>query len=219
MNLVIFDFCETLVPFQSADAFISFVLSKNKSKRKKNILQHPLLDNKVTNVFFNKFFPKYNFNKRKVLSQIRGYKIEELELLAVEYAENLSASIIPELMEKFNFHKSCGDEIIIISGGYEIYLKHFSKEFGFDACYATKMGTDNNLYTGKFDGNDCMFAQKVKYAEQYKSKMKEQPEKTVVYTDSESDLELMKWADEGIVVSKTPQQWAKNYNFNEIIWK
>ena len=219
MDLVVFDFCETLVPFQSADAFVKFVIKNiNKNKRHRKWVQ-PFLNNRIVATFFNKFYPKLNFNKRIILYQLKGIQLNELELLAQKFAEQLSNSLIGELMEKFEYHQSRGDEIIIISGGYEIYLKYFAKKFNFNAAYATKIKFKNNVCTGMFDGNDCMFEEKVRIAESYKKAMKVKPHKTIVYTDSESDIKLMKWADEGIVVSKIPQTWAKRFNFNEIIWK
>ena len=219
MNLVVFDFCETLVPFQSADAFVNFVVENIPENKGRKKWSDSILNSKVVVVFFNKFFPTYNFSKRKVVAKLKGIEQNEVEKLAIEYSEKLGTTLIPELMDKFYYHKSIGDEIIIISGGYEIYLKHFAEKFGFNACYATKIKFSNNRCTGAFAGNDCMFDQKVTYAEEYKKAMKTKPNRTIVYTDSESDIKLMQWADEGIVVSKSPQLWAKKFNFNEIIWK
>ena len=219
MNLVVFDFCETLVPYQSADAFVNYVLENNVESKDKRNWFDPFLNSKVVIVFFNKFFPTFNFSKRKVLAQLKGIEQNQVEKLALDYSEKLGTTFIPEMMEKFHYHKSIGDEIIIISGGYEVYLKYFAKKFGFNACYATKIKFNNNSCTGVFDGNDCMFGQKVQYAAEYKMAMKIQPEQTIVYTDSESDIKLMQWADEGIVVSKSPQRWANKFNFKEIIWK
>ena len=42
--------------------------------------------------------------------------------------------------------------------------------------------------------------------------------KSIAYSDSISDLPLLQWADEGVVVSRHKSQaWAKTYGFTEIV--
>jgi phosphoserine phosphatase len=42
--------------------------------------------------------------------------------------------------------------------------------------------------------------------------------KSIVYSDSITDLPLLKWADEAVVISKSKSQlWANDFGFKEII--
>jgi len=220
-DLVIFDFCETLSKFQTADKFISYVLSDKEIKKSKFwILISKLLGNRYFSIFFNKFFPEYNYGKRMRLLRLRKVKALDLDKSAISYNTYLQKSLITPLYKKMLEHSSNGDHVIIISGGYNNYIWYFAKEHEIEYVCATKIKIKNNICTGTFDGPDCMHHEKLHKVLQYIESKKLKYKRSVFYTDSISDLELMQWVDEGIVVSKDKHQnWATEYGFKEMIWK
>ena len=117
-------------------------------------------------------------------------------------------------------HIKKGDHVIVVSGGYDIYINYFADDYNINYVCATQIKFKNQVCTGLFKGNDCMYKQKVNAVNQYIKQKNIQYNKSIFYTDSISDIALMKWVDKGIVISKNKSQsWAKHYGFKEIIWK
>ena len=220
-DLVIFDFCETLSKFQTADKFVSYVLSDKEIKKSKFwVLISRFLGNRYFSIFFNKFFPEYNYGKRMRLLSLRKVKASDLDKLAISYNAYLQKNLITPLYKKMLEHSKNQDHVIIISGGYNTYIQCFAEEHGIEHVCATKIKIKNKISTGTFDGLDCMHNEKLIKVKRYIESTQLKYKKSIFYTDSISDLILMKWVDEGIVISKNkPQKWAKKYGFKEIIWK
>tara|TARA_B100000963_G_scaffold358205_1_gene382252 strand:+ start:1035 stop:1724 length:690 start_codon:yes stop_codon:yes gene_type:complete len=219
-KLVILDFCETLIKFQTADRFIDFVCVD------KNIFLHKLIfliqiflkKIKFTSIIY-KFFPKFNFNKRLKLLSIIGIDRKYLNLKAESYNKILIDNIILEMQEILNESLKNNDNVIIVSGGYEIYLSEFSNYHKIKNLIGTKIMFRNNKATGLVHGLDCMHENKVILLENYIKKNNIKYNTSVVYSDSISDIPLFKWADKGYVISKgSSQNWVKSYDLNEIIW-
>ena len=220
-DLAIFDFCETLIDYQTADKFVKYVLLDSKVKKSNFwMVASRFLSNKYFSIFVNKFFPKYNFGKRMVLLSLKGIKRDELETAASTYNQIIQNNRITPLFSKMKYHLKKNDHVIIISGGYDTYIKYFVKEHGLDYFCATKIKIKNDKCMGTFTSQDCMFDEKLKKVKEYINYKDLKFDRSIFYTDSKSDLKLMQWVDKGIVVSKNkPQQWASEFGFKELIWK
>lgn len=218
-KIAFFDFCETLVNFQTADAFVNFVReeSNKKSMICFEIIQLVLRRLKLIRIVDFLTKNKASFNKRIKLFQLRGFSKDELERYAQKYYQlvikpnfiNDTISLLIELRDN-------GWKIVIVSGGYDIYLKEFAKEYGVVKVLSTKIEFKKGICTGKMLGKDCLRNNKVEIMNNnYDSR-------SIIsksFSDSITDVPFLKWADEGYVVSKNKhQKWVDNYEFNEIIW-
>lgn len=218
-KVVFFDFCETLVNFQTADGFVDFVRESSENKRMGNIeaLQKLLIKTRFFAVC-NKFFPKKSIEKRFKLFQLRGFNKLELEEYArLFYAKQIKPNLIIDIFNKLQYHLTNEDTIILISGGYSIYLKHFLEEFKFHYLFSSEIEFDRNyLCTGFMRGMDCLYEHKVTFIEGHGF---ERGKNTIAYSDSITDLSLLKWVYKGYVVSKNvSQEWAAQQDLKEIIW-
>lgn len=221
-TIAIFDFCETLINFQTADLFIEFIIKNENYYRYSWIVNFDkLLRSTRLLSLFNKIYPSFNLSKRLKLMQLRGLSENIIFDNAKKYfSESLILNTIPELYDLFKKHQANGDVIIIISGGYLPYLKVFSEIHGVKYFFATEMETKNGVITGNFLGKDCMSRQKIVVLEECIKENKIEFNSSIAYSDSITDLPLLKWADTAFVVSKiTSQKWAKQNNLNEIIVK
>jgi len=220
MQLVVFDFCETLVNFQSADRFVEYVI-KNENYRKYRWLFHVnriLSKTRVLSVL-GKFFPELNPSKRLKLLQVKGMSQEKIKKYAQEfYEDNVMPNLIHPLYELMQSHIKNGDYVLILSGGYSPYINVFSQKHQVKAFFATEIAFKAGKVTGKFEGKDCLYGQKTVLLQQYLQNNKINYTKKIAYSDSASDLPLLQWADEAFVISKRKSQpWAKQYGFKEII--
>lgn len=219
-KIAVFDFCETLVPYQSAELYVDYVLQScptyyinrfyrfmYKLLRKFKIirlLEH-ISNGKVT-------------NKILYVNQIRHYTYQKLDLSAKQFYQNcIRPQLIQETIQALRDYQSKGYRIIIVSGGYDIYLKYFAADNGISAndVISTKLQFKDNRFIGKFDGIDCMREAKVSLLE---NMIDRNNSYVIAFSDSETDIPLLKWADESYVVIRDPS-WPKDNNFFELHWK
>jgi len=220
MKLVVFDFCETLVDYQTADAFVDFVIEKEKYYHYEwlNYFDKILTKTRVMAVV-RKLFPELNPSKRLKLFQIRGVALKTINQRAEDYYnQHLLTNLITPVYKLFNAHIANNDYVMIISGGYAPYIKVFSEKHQIKAFFATEMESHGNRLTGSFRGKDCLYGQKVVLLDQFLKENNIEYSSSMAYSDSSSDLPLLQWADEGVVISKNKSQaWAVQYGFQEII--
>lgn len=218
-RVALFDFCETLVNFQTADAYVDYVRQKLHDKRMHGLerLQIRLRRIKLIQLFDKITRYRYSINKRIKLWQLKGHQLSELDELAKGYyMEKIRPNLIPEMVEKLLELKSNNYSIVLVSGGYDIYLRCFAEEYELNGVISTKIGFKNNVCTGKFDGYDCLRDGKVKLLNNY---YLSKPKYCCGFSDSSSDIPFLRWVNDGFVVSRiNHQEWSTQNNFKEIIW-
>ena len=220
MNKVaLFDFCETLTDFQTADAFVDFVRQQSGSKRMQRMesLQEVLIKTKVIRVL-SVLFPGRSINKRIKLFQLKGFTKEQLENYAKHYyIERIKPHFIKPVNEKLRSLQKDGYKVGLVSGGYGIYLRYFVEEFNLDFCISSNVEICNGSCTGRLDGLDCLNQNKICLLEKY---FPSAPIESIAFSDSRSDLPLLLWVKRGVVISRDKHQnWIDNYKLEEIIWK
>jgi len=215
-NLAIFDFCDTIVHFQSADAFTNFVLQRQGGMR--SVLLNAI--NKTFSTFriysiFDKLGVFKNLQKKMLLSGLKDIPFNRLADFAKDFEKNVvQGNLNVEVVTLLNKHISDGDEVILNSGGYELYLTFFAKRMGINKTYATQIEFIDGKCTGKILGIDCLHNEKV-------SRMKNdgfnfQSFKEIsVYSDSVTDMPLFDIATQKIAVIKgeVVPQWCNNNLF------
>lgn len=216
-RLVIFDFCGTLISFQTADRYVGFCikrLQKNKAVQRRHRLIR-LMDKLRIFKIYNRIYPANNWRKRMILWQLKGVAYQQCDQLAHEYfEEELLPNIVVPVVEKLKEHLGKKDRVVILSGGYDIYIRHFAAHFGVQEMISSKIAFADNMCLGKMEGKDCMRANKVEYLRPLLKGAT-----TICYTDSISDLPILELVDQPIVVSKQiAQTWANVRNYQQIIW-
>ncbi len=220
MNIALFDFCETLVNFQTADEYVFFVVqnTQNADVQRKYQFYKLLRKTKLIKIM-DLFWLKGSLNKRWILSLCKGLPETEMESLAKKYYENrLKPAFIKETIEELKHLKSLDYKIYIVSGGYDIYLKYFADDFGVDEVISTEIKFENGMCQGKFANEDCLKKQKICYLNA--KEIRKEADYVVAYSDSITDMPMLKWADKGVVVSKDKSRaWAKKAAMEELIWE
>jgi HAD superfamily phosphoserine phosphatase-like hydrolase len=219
-DLVIYDFCETLVSIQTADRFINYVVDETKTKSFISNLEKFLT---LTRLFaiIKLILPKLNLSKKINLLKIRNFNELQLKEIAIKYYEEIIKSNYNHIiLEKLKQDLEKKNLVMVISGGYDMYLNLFCKEFGIDYLLSSKIEIVESKATGFLKGKDCMFNEKVIQLEKFIWDKKLEFENSIVYSDSITDLPLFNWAKEKYVISYNKNQnWVKQNNFREIILK
>jgi len=219
-KLALFDFCETLVDFQTADNFVHFI-RKNESSFSMNMkesVRMVLVKSGIMKILEK--FSTESFNKKFVLWQIKGFDANKLDQYAKKYySEKIRPAFIKKVLSEMKNLKKKGSEVYVASGGYDIYLKEFVKEFELNGVVCTKVLFKGGKCCGKFDGGDCLGENKIKLLDIFFSDKKINDYDTISYSDSITDLPLLKWTNKGIVVSKNKvDSWVKKNKLGELVW-
>ena len=219
-NVAFFDFCETLVDFQTADAFVDFVRRKDSNVWMNSLERIQLLLRRIHVIQVLEILTKhkYSLNKRFKLLQLRYKKRDELEDLAKRYYEDeIKPHFISKLLSILEAEQLAGSKVCLISGGYNLYLKYFVEEYHIDHLISTRIQFRNNTCTGMFDGLDCLRENKILLLNMFYHNKNEFQSRS--YSDSISDLPLLKWTNEGYGISRREsQEWISKNNLKEIIW-
>lgn len=215
-NVAFFDFCGTLVPFQSANAYVRFVVGNYARPLKRLALaiieaarRYHLLG------LFLRIFYGGNNDKFLYLKLIKGFDYETLDVAARRfYHEKIKPNIIPEVIRELKRLQDAAYRIVIVSGAYDIYLHYFAADYNIRDIVSSTLEYSGGRFTGKLCGPDCMGEAKVRVLERRFSR---QEIYCVAYSDGASDVPLLTWADKGYVVSKRPS-WVVNNSLTEFCW-
>lgn len=218
-KIAVFDFCETIANFQTADPFVFYTLSKygtKKQLRKKRFLE--FLNKYRIIPLLHQLFPSISLNKKLVLSLLKGMPEDIVEKAGFQYYnEIVRTNFIQLVIEIIKRKKIEGFEIALASGGYDVYLKHFAEEFSIDSklVVCSRIGFKNGLCTGHLIGKDCMRGEKVIRL----SNMRKDDCYIEAYSDSKSDLPLLLWADKAFIVERSDKNKNWNNQFTKIKWE
>ena len=216
-KIAFFDFCETIVSFQSADRYVEYVISHYSTPNIR--LRHFLY--KIANKYrivkrLNKYFHLHLQPKEWILFQLRGLDKQCLDEAAKDYYEKIiRPNLIRETISELKRLQHEGWRIVIVSGGYGIYLRYFADEHNINHAdiISSNLQFKGDRFTGKMDGIDCMGDNKLELVQ---TRFDRNSIYSIAYSDSESDLPLLNWVDEGILVMR--KQWFETYNFKLIKW-
>lgn len=220
--LALFDFCGTIVGFQTADAYVFYVCSHTSNPHTQQhfkVYRFMKYSGILSLLGAADKFLRRSLKKKALLNVLRGMPYEELDRLAQGYYEECirPGFIMPVLKEMERF-KNEGSLVYLVSGGYDIYLKYFMHEYHLDGCISTRILFQNGVCMGKFIGADCMGKQKVMELERHFGEAGRKG--SHAYSDSRSDLPMLEWAEKGTVVSpKGSQPWAVENHLEEMLWE
>lgn len=194
--IAFFDFCDTIVNVQSADLFAQFVYRKNT-----NLILS--LINFLHRLFFRIIKMNGYINKRLHLFKLKGISKQKLIDLSLDYYnEHIRVNLNKTVIEALRYHQSKNHKVVIVSGGYKIYIDHFAKEFSVDEVLATDLNFNKGLFTGKIAGRDCLgFEKNLRILELFRLEEFDLIN-SYVYSDSLTDYPLFSLVGNRVFVCK-----------------
>jgi len=182
-----------LVLFNTADQYVHYILNHALINRKKYV---PWIR------FINRLSIPHKLGLRHkllLLSLLRGMKETDLDTLAAAYcqevlAQNLNQKVI-QLLHQLR-QQNPDLQVLLISGGYEIYLRHLARLKEIQACavIGNQLLFKKGVFTGFMQLPECMQEYKVIRLKQTGWLARMQPEHTAVISDSFTDLPLFSLA-------------------------
>lgn len=196
-NYAFFDFCDTIVNVQSADDFIKFILIKNKNYHK--LIIWYFLKSKLMDFLLKKTRLKKN-RKFLLLLLLIGLKKSIIDDYAfLYYTEKLKIKLNEIILNKIKTLKST-HTIIIVSGGYSPYIKHFANEFSIDNVIANEFSYKKDFFTGKITSNDCLGLEKVNRVKELLKIKNNKLENSIAFSDCFSDKPLFDFCESAYLI-------------------
>lgn len=188
--LALFDFCETITNFQTLEDFRNEISIKfRKSRKHIDGVKYPELNNMPVETI-------QAFSKEFVYTKI---------------LPNINKNII----EKVFWHQDQEHQVVIVSGGLEVYISEFAKIYGIEKVVAIELEIFENKFTGNINGIHTMQERKlyklIQKINLYKYNLKE----SYAYSDCSSDIPMLSLVGNPNVVETTKDlTWAKILKYN-----
>jgi phosphatidylglycerophosphatase C len=133
--------------------------------------------------------------ERLVGRLLAGRAAEPVREAGVKYAQQLASgdALRPEMLEKLDWHRSRGHEIVIVSASLDVYLEPIAPLLGVDHVLCTKLGVgpDDRL-TGLLEGGNVRGPEKIRRVQEW---LGSSAVELWAYGDSAGDRELLAAAD------------------------
>jgi phosphatidylglycerophosphatase C len=132
--------------------------------------------------------------QRLVTRLLAGCSAAELDAAGARYGNHLTTQLRPEVVERLDWHREAGHELVLVSASLAVYLEPLGAQLGFAAVLATRLqvGPDGRL-TGRFEGENCRGPEKVARLRGWLGERA--PAEVWAYGDSADDDELLAFAD------------------------
>lgn len=209
--LAIFDFCETLVDFQSAARYLELVAESRgyntRPYRIQNKLQHRIKS--IARRLFPKACARYCQSVR--YEALRGFEAQKAQNTAREFFINeLLPHINTPIIERVRWHGEQGHTLVIVSGGFEIYIKLFAEHFKIPHVVAIKLESNNGLLSGEISGLHTMEHRKLYALDSALDLSQYDLARSYAYSDCPSDIPLLSLVgNPHAVESSQDMQWAR----------
>ncbi len=180
----IFDVDKTLINGDSMFLMLFFAISK----RSVLIFYIPIILVRIILYFFKIIDVKRV--KESIYLPLKYLTEKELEEF---YDKVLLKKINPKVMEKLNFHKEQGCQILLVSASPEAYLHYFLKNNYIDIIIGTKLKMIDGKYTNEIHGENCKGIEKLSRIKRYlnKNNLEIDFDNSFAYSDSLSDKPML----------------------------
>lgn len=154
-RLVLFDFDGTLTHHDSLFYFLRFIKG-NYYFAIKILLSLPTL------IGFKIGLTDNSLAKEKLLSNfLKGTSVNKFKTICAKFGQEIIPTILNQkILEKFRQHISKGDRVIIVSASIEDWILPWAKQWNVEVI-ATKLASEEEKLTGKFEGVNCNYKEKV----------------------------------------------------------
>jgi phosphatidylglycerophosphatase C len=187
MNLALFDFDGTITQREMFRDFMACAVDPQRKAIGMVVLAPLIVGYKLGLVSGTRV------RTRVVRFAFRDAPLARIEQVALDFASHvLPATLRPEAMERIAWHKAQGDRVVVVSGAFEVYLKHWCREHELDLL-CSRLQSREGILTGRYHGAQCVGPEKVRRVRQAYDT--DAFEKVYAYGDTREDLDMLGIAD------------------------
>jgi len=188
----VYDYCETLVSFQTANEFI-FQYVKHNLNTLSRVKAYLLVNLEV--------FKRQR--KCLLLQLLKGQRREDIELFSKYYTEqwlqkHLNEKVIADLVEK----KKKGYTVVIISAGFSVYIESHNEFINADVIIANDFVYESGIFNGTITRKDCHGEEKLNRLDDIVGLENIDLENSYFFSDCLSDLPLFEVFGNRFIIKK-----------------
>ncbi len=152
---------------------------------------------------------------------IVGASRAQVAAWADSYVEKcLECNVRPGALRAIKKHRAAGDHLVLATASFDFYAQVFADMLGFDHLIATKSVWDERGRLRAALGSENCYGQvKLNAVQDYVAAMIPRP-RVIAYSDHHSDVDLLRWADEGYAVNPNGRvrRMALAHGFQSLDW-
>ncbi len=154
--------------------------------------------------------PREHVKESMMRRTLSGKPRAQLERLADAFAEEEVRSGLRKRARKvLQGHQAQGDRILIASAAVDLIVEPIARRLGIDEIVCTKMAWDEeDKCARRLGGMNCYGPDKLRMVRNYLERdpdFRRDEAHITIYSDSASDLDILRWADVGIAVNPSPR--------------
>lgn len=223
-KVAIFDFCQTLCDFETADPYLNYLYQNSQTKNNSLWMSfvHKLTNASIVGLLFDVLWHFFHISlKKQVLTYgINKSNKEEITHLSKQFYElRVKTHLIPQTISLLKDYQLRGYSIAVVSASFSDFLVYFAEEYKVDLLVANHLLYDKKGFClGRIQKPDCIYKKKVFLYNQAATGCNYCVDYS--YGDSKSDIPILSIAKTGIVVShRNHKSWVNNTKFKELIWQ
>jgi len=153
-----------------------------------------------------------------------GKSRREMVTLAENFAENeVNQGLRPGAIEAIEWHRNNGDIIIIVSAAVDLLVEPIARRLNIEHWLATDMKWQDERLAPDFASKNCYGPEKVvrlKALFADKPELKQNHTHITMYSDSYSDIEILRFSDKGVAINADPKltKAAQSEGFEVVDW-
>ena len=152
---------------------------------------------------------------------IAGTSRAQIDALSDRFTERwLESHIRPGARAAIARHRAAGDHLVLATASFDFYAQVFAERLGFDHVISTaSVWDDGDRLCAQVDGDNCYGEAKLAAVKAYFSNLPSSA-RVVAYSDHHSDLDLLRWAHEGVAVNPDSKlrRVAPAHNLSVVDW-
>lgn len=156
MNLALFDFDGTITTREMLPDFIRQAIPPRRLAVGKVLLAPLVIGYRlgvVSGTVVRAAIVRFGFT---------GMPLATLEAHGASFAESaLSPVMRAEAMARIDWHKRQGDTIVVVSGAFDVYLRHWCREQGLELI-CSALEHRSGVLTGRYQGRQCVLEEKAR---------------------------------------------------------
>ncbi|WEN15625.1 HAD-IB family hydrolase [Rhodanobacter sp. AS-Z3] len=154
MNLALFDFDGTITTREMFSDFMHFAVTPRRLASGRLLLAPVVMGYKLGLVSSNVI------RSRAARFGFRGVPLARLDHAGERFAREVLPGVLrTQAMERIAWHKAQGDQVVVVSGGLDVYLRHWCRQQELGLICSELDVVDGHL-SGRYRGLQCVGAEK-----------------------------------------------------------
>lgn len=223
-NVVLFDFCKTLVSFDTHDRFIKLVLRKERKYAK--YIAATILSCRLGSIMQWLRIIRVRNKKQYLVSLLKEFETDKIERWADYYADILIQHSVKDTNDDLIDLHGRDVAVCVISAGLSVYIEKYMEKKHPDVgavIIANNLKSTNGRCDGVYTAPDCIGVEKVT---RFNAQKRNNEYVIATYSDSYSDKPIIDLAEYGYLVTRYGKIvfWKENVfslrqRVKQYVWK